>query len=197
MAFIEGILCEIGHFIKYCFGSLFGYSVGKTAGNLSFNTINKVMSFLCHDLSFFLAHGTPYKVASSEAVSGKVTNNLHNLLLINNTAVSILKNRLKCRRRILNITGIIFAPNIFGYEIHRTRTIERNSGYKVLKTARFKLLHELLHATAFKLENTFRLSGGNHCIDIFVSVGKVINIHIYSMYTLYFIYGVFNNGQCS
>ena len=93
MGFIKCIFCKINHIIIDLVCSLLGNPVCNTSRNsLGLISINKILAFLLHHSCLLFSHCTAHKIASSKRVSGKAHYNLHNLFLINNTAVSRCKN---------------------------------------------------------------------------------------------------------
>ena len=101
MGFIKCILCKIDHCVINIIGNFFVNSVFDTARHtcrnlfacclcllyLAFITVYKDIPLLFHDGYLFLAHGTAYIVTASHRISAKVTDYLHDLLLVYDTAV--------------------------------------------------------------------------------------------------------------
>ncbi len=144
------------------FRNAFGYAARNA---LFFIAVYEILSFLFHDGLFFLGHGSPHKVAPPHSISCEVANYLHHLLLINYTAVGGREYMLKLRTVIAYRSRVIFTLYISGNKIHRSRTVQRYSGYHILKAGRLKLLHEILHAGTFKLKNSFAFSAAYHIED--------------------------------
>ena len=95
MGLIEGILCKIDHFIIYFVRSLLVNTVFYTSRHIiCFISIHEDLALFLHHVALFLGHGTAQKVASSQCVSGQVTHDLHDLLLIDDTSVCRLQYRL-------------------------------------------------------------------------------------------------------
>ena len=169
MRFVKGILRKIDHFVIYFISNFLGNAVCNTTLNtLGFITIYEVLAFCLHDLFFFLSHRTAYQIASAKTISGQTAHDLHYLLLIHNTAIRRCQDRLKLRAVIHNAVTVIFALYILWNEIHRTRTVQRISCQNIFHTLWFKLRHKALHATAFQLEDTVRLTGTDHVKHFFV-----------------------------
>ena len=57
---------------------------------------------------------------------------------------------------------VILSSDILRNEIHRTRTIQRNSGNNIFQVMRLQFLHEPFHSGTLKLEHTICLT----CSDI-------------------------------
>ncbi len=56
--------------------------------------MHKIFALLLHNIRLFLAHRAAHQVAAPQRISAKVAHNLHNLLLIDDTAIGGRKNRL-------------------------------------------------------------------------------------------------------
>ena len=159
MRFIERILCKIDHLIVDLVCNLLRNTICNAARNaLCFISVNKVLALFFHDGGFFLGHRTAPQVASSKRVTRQITYDLHNLLLIYDTAICRLQNRLQLRAVILDRIRVIFTTDILRDKIHRTRTVQGNSRDHILKTLRLQFLHEVFHTRTFQLEHTVRTS---------------------------------------
>ena len=89
MGFVKRILGKICHFIINLIGSLLVNTICNTAWYTFLRiSVHKILAFLCHDIGFLLGHGAAHKVASSKGISCQITHDLHNLLLIDDTAIS-------------------------------------------------------------------------------------------------------------
>ena len=150
MGFVEGILCKVHHLVINMGSYGFRDTVALTARYVLFCvTVDKVSSFFFHDGLLLFTHGTTHQVASSKAVTAQVTDNLHNLLLINNTAVGRRKNRLQLRTVVCHHASAVLSLNILGNKVHGAGTIEGNTRNNIFQVFRTKLLHEALHTAAF------------------------------------------------
>ena len=155
MRFIKCILCKIYHFIIDFIRCRLVDSICNTSRNsLCFISINEVLALFFHDRGLLFGHCSTYQVASAQSITGQVTHDLHNLLLIYDTSISRLQNRLQLRAVITNRVRTVFAPDILRNEIHRARTVQGNSRDYIFKALRFQFFHEVLHSRAFKLEHT-------------------------------------------
>ncbi len=147
---VKCILCKIHHLIKDMVCNLFRNSILNTARNVFFFiAIDKALPFLNHNRCLFLRHSSANQVTPPIAVARKVPNDLHNLFLVYDTAISRRKNRLQLRTFVNDLFGCILSLNIFRNKIHRAGTVERNSGDDILHTAGLKLLHKVFHSGAF------------------------------------------------
>ena len=91
MRLIEGILRKVCHLIVDLVCDLLGDAIGDTARNPLFHiSVNEILALFCHNRSFLLGHGTAHQVASSKSIACKITDDLHNLLLVYDTAIGRL-----------------------------------------------------------------------------------------------------------
>src|SRR5699024_3049617 len=101
MGLVEGVLGKIHHLIIDFSCHLFRNSVFHTAGNaLLLISVNEVVPLLFHHGLLLFTHGTAHQIASSHGVSAQIPHDLHNLLLVDNTAVGGLQNVLQLRIEI-------------------------------------------------------------------------------------------------
>ena len=88
MGLVERIFGEIHHHIVDLSGCLLVNAVGNTAGDILLRVaVDEVGPLFFHDGLFLLTHGTAHQIASSQSITRQITNDLHYLFLIYNTAV--------------------------------------------------------------------------------------------------------------
>ena len=88
MGLIEGVFGEIRHVVKDLVGRLFVDAVGRTAlYSLFLVAVNEILPLPGHNVRLFLGHGTAHQVAPSQGIPGQVPDDLHDLLLVHDTAV--------------------------------------------------------------------------------------------------------------
>ena len=176
MRLVEGVFGEIGHLVKDAVCHRFGDSVRKAAGNSRLRVaVHKILPLLGHHLCLFLTHGAAHQVASAVAVSGEVTHDLHNLLLVHDAAVGRLQNGPQLLALVGDMLLIVLALDVLRNEIHGTRAIEADAGDDILKALRLQLLHKGFHSRAFQLEDALGLAGGEKLIHFRVIVGYRID----------------------
>ena len=134
MGLVKRILGEVYHGIVNTVCSLFINAICHAALNATrFVSIHKALPFGINDILLFLTHGTADIICLSHRIAGKFLHDLHNLLLIDDTSVGRFKDRLQLRCHIGNRILIILSLDIVWDKIHRTRPVQRNSGYNVLE----------------------------------------------------------------
>ena len=134
MGFVEGVLCKIDHFVVNLVGHLLGNASGDTAGHpLLRVAVHEIAALLFHDGRLFLGHGTAHQIASAQRIPGQLLHDLHDLLLVNDTAVGRFQDGLQLRAVVGDRLGMVFAPDVLGNEIHGARTVQGNTGDDVLQ----------------------------------------------------------------
>ena len=198
MGLVEGVFCKIHHVIINTACHLFADSLGNTAGHALFLiSIDKVCALLFHNRLLLLTHGTAHKVTSPKGIPAQIPDNLHNLLLIDNTAIGRLQNRLQLGTGIGNRMMLVLSHNIFRNKIHGAGTIQGNSRDNILQILRLQLLHEILHAGTFQLEHPFCLSCSDGSQYLRVIIINIIDINPLSRAFLNIIYRIMDNRQGS
>ena len=146
MGFIKGIGGEADHLIIDLIGNLLGDTIGNAAlYPLFLVSIDKVLPLRLHHLCLLFGHGTAHQITSSVTVARQAPHDLHHLLLIDDAAVSGCKDRLKLWTVISNGIPIASSRNILWNKVHRTRTIQGNTGHDLCHALRLQLFHKLLH----------------------------------------------------
>ena len=134
MGLVERVFCKIHHFRVNFQTDLFRNAPGHTAGHALLGiAVNEIRPFFFHDRLLFLAHRTANQVASSHRVAAEVAHNLHNLLLIHDTAVGRRQDRFQLRTGIGDFVMIVFSFNIFWNKVHRPGTVQGNTRDDILQ----------------------------------------------------------------
>ena len=150
MGLVKRIFCEVNHLIIDMIGGCLGNSPGNASRDLLLRiSIDKVLALLFHDCRFLFRHGTAYKIGSAHGIACKIPHNLHDLLLVHNTAIGWLQDRLHLRAVIAYTLRMAFPVYVLWNKVHRTRSVKGNAGNDVLKTGRLQVFHKACHATGF------------------------------------------------
>ena len=138
MGLVEGIFGEIHHFPVNLQSHLFRNPPADAARHPFFRiSVDEVVPFFFHHSLLLFAHGPAYQVAAAHGVAAQIPDDLHDLLLVDDAAVSRLQDRLELRAGIGDGSVLIFAADIFGNKIHGARTIQGNARDDVLQALRF------------------------------------------------------------
>ena len=193
---IESILRKVCHLIVDLVCDLLGNAVGDTARNPLFHiSVNEILALFCHNRSFLLGHGTAHQVASSKSIACKITDDLHNLLLVYDTAIGRLQDGLHLRAVITDGIRTVFSADVLRNEIHGTRTVKGNSRDDILKALRLQFLHEVFHSGTLELEHAVSTSCSERIQYFFVVVINFLHIQENAGTLFYHFYRVLDNGQ--
>ena len=126
---VEGILSKADHVVKYFLGSMLRNTIANAARDFHISfligfTVDKVLLFLQHYIHLFLGHSTTHQVGTTVAVAAQVTNNLHNLFLINKTAIGNIQNRGQCVVHIFDVLRVLLVFYILRNGVHRARSVK-------------------------------------------------------------------------
>ena len=156
MGLVESIFGKIHHLVINPAGSTLRNPPRNTAGNAFLRIAkDKIRPLLFHNRLFFLAHGPAHQIAPPHGIAAQIPHNLHDLFLIDDTAICGRQYWFQFRTGIGNIPFTVFPFDIFGDKIHGARTIQGNPRNDVFQVLRFQFLHESFHAPAFYLEDPF------------------------------------------
>ena len=88
MGLVEGVFCKVNHLIVDVVCGLLVNPIVHTALNpFRLAAVDKVLALLLHNRRLFLTHGAAHQIAASHGVSGQITHNLHNLLLVHDASI--------------------------------------------------------------------------------------------------------------
>ena len=198
MGFVKSVSCEIDHLIINMICSLLINAILNTALYVFFLiAVHKILAFLLHDRRLLLGHGTAHQIASAHGIARQIANDLHNLFLVDDTAIGRSQNMLQLRTFICDGGLIILSFQITRNEIHRSRTIERNSRNDILQVFGPQLLHEAFHSRTLQLEDAIALSGANGCQDIFIIIINFFHNQMNAVVFLCLTHRILNDSQGS
>ena len=196
VGFVKSILGEIHHRIVDMVGHLGADAVCHTPRHPFLRiAVGEVFAFLLHHILLLLTHGTAHQIAASHGVAAQILHDLHDLLLINNTAIRGGQNRLQLRAVIGDGLRIILALDIFRDKIHRARPVKGYSRDHVLQAARFQLLHKALHPAAFQLEHAVRPAGADGRKHRLIVIVDGVNVDEDARASLHHLHRVLDHRQ--
>ena len=198
MGLVKRIFRKIDHFVIDMVGCFLADSIVNTALYPFFLiSVDKILTLLFHNSSLFLWHGTAHQIASSHGIACQIPNNLHYLLLIHNTPVGRPQNRFQLRTVIGNRWAIIFSLEISGNEIHRSRTIQRNSRNDILQIFRLQLFHKAFHSRTFQLKDSITFSRANGCQNVLIIIINCFHVQVNAISSLHLLCRILNHSQSS
>ena len=177
MGFIKSVLREVGHVVEYAAGHLLADAPGRAAGHpLLLVSVDEVGPLLLHDGLLLLAHGPAHQVAAAQGVAAQIPDDLHHLLLVDDTAVGGGQDGLQLRAGIDYILVVIFSLDVFRDEVHGPGAVQGDACDDVLQVLGAQLFHEAPHPAAFQLEHAVRLPGAYGCQDLGVIVVDAVDV---------------------
>ena len=166
---IERISRELRYVVKDLSRDRLGYAVGDRTGNFPalfvFSAVDKCLAVFFHEGGLLLRHGAADVVGLAHREAREISNDLHDLFLIDHTSVGHVQDRLEERMIVLNGRRIVTGRHIFRDLVHRARTVKRDARDNVLKRGRFQVDHKRCHARTFKLEHTLGVAAADHLKD--------------------------------
>ena len=124
-----------------------------------------------------LTHSLTQCIALASRKIGQLTGQQHHLLLIHRDTVCVFQILLHTRYVVFHRVTSLFTVDKVGYIVHRSRTVKRIHGNKVLECGRLQFAQILLHAGGFELE---RPDGASVAIQtIGGRVRNVQCVHVY------------------
>ena len=119
MGFIESVFGEAYHLVKNFLRDGFRNAVSHTARNLHVPvfigfTVDEVFFFLQHNVHLLFSHSPADHVGSTVGITTQIPNNLHHLLLVDQTSIGYRQNRLQAFMDIFDLIRMLFIFNIVG-----------------------------------------------------------------------------------
>ena len=104
---------------------------------------------------------------------------------------------LQLRTIIVDGVWTVLAPDVLGDKVHRSRTIQGNSGDHILQAMRLQFFHKALHSATLQLEHTVCTSGSKRIQHFLVVIIYFLHIKGYAVIFLYIFYCVVDYSQGS
>ena len=174
VGFVEGIARERLDEIIYLLSFLICISLVGRA-------LKKTLLLSTHHGADLLAHCLAHNVGLAQRVAGELLGDEEHLVLIDDHAVSLVKDFREVRMRIVDFLKPVLGMNVGWDVLHRAGPVERHHGREVLDRGWSQLLHIPGHPAGFELEHSERLSPGEHVIRPGVSIRQVRDIKLRTM----------------
>ena len=151
----------------------------NTAGNpLLRIAVYKNLPFRFDDLHLLFGNRTANIVCLSHRIATQTAENLNNLLLIDNTAIGDLQNRLQKRGLISNLPAVQLVGNEFGNGIHWAGSVQRHDCGHIFNRGRTHINAHAGNACRFQLENALGLAFCQHFKGFRVVIRHLVDIEI-------------------
>ena len=197
MGLIKCIICKGNNFIIQRLGNLLPDTVGNTAGNsLLLITVDKDFPLRLNDLHFLLGNCTANIVRLPHGVTTQAAENLNDLLLVDNTAISNLQNWLQLRALIGDFLMIELILNKLWNRVHGAGTVESNNCGNIFNAICLHAHTNTGHTGGFQLEYTLGFAFRQH----FKGLGVIVRDLIHGEFRIEFLdlqFRVTDNRQIS
>ena len=134
MAFIEGVGRKTRHFIVDLVGDFLGDAIGDTAR--AFVTrlgaaVDKMLAFCLHHRVLLFAHGTADVICLSERETSQLTEYLHDLFLVDDTAVGDVEDMGQLWGLIADFVRLVAVAQVGGDRIHGAGPVQADQSDNV------------------------------------------------------------------
>ena len=140
---------------------------------------------LRHLRGFFLTHRAAQQVGAAERIIGQHLSDLHDLFLVDDDPVGILKQRLELRKVVDDLAlAVLTLDKVIDHAgAQWAGTVEGADGDDIFEAVRLQFDQKLLHAARLKLEDTGRLTTGQELVGLRIVVlhRPQIEIRLFAM----------------
>ena len=140
--------------------------------------MDKVDALLFQLLELFLAHRAPHHIRLAKRVSRQRLENLHDLLLIDHTAVGDGQDGFQKRVLVGHLFRIVAAFGVARDILHRAGAVQRDHRRNILNRLRAQVHHHVRHAARFQLEHAHGAALPKHLVGRLVIKRYVVHPEI-------------------
>ena len=194
--FVKAVVCELDKHIVYLVSRFLWYSVLDATGDF-IAAVYEHGAFFIHRRLFLFAHHAADIVRAAHGIARKLANDLHDLFLINNDAVSNVEYRFELFVYVFYLVRCAAVADIVGYIVHRTGTVQRYTRYYFFEVGRLQLAHKALHATRFELEHRFGIAAADQLVHRFIVITELEEVESFARRLLYVVERLFDICQRS
>ena len=163
MGLVKGVVCKGDDFIIDGLAHRFRHAVGDATSNaLLLVTIDEDLSLCLDDFHLFLGNGPANIIRLTHGITAQTAKNLNNLLLVDNTAVGYLQDRLQQGRLIGDLFPVQLIFDKGGDRIHGTGTVKGHDCRNIFNRTGLHVHTDTGHARRFQLENALGLTLPEH-----------------------------------
>ena len=163
MGFVKGIVGKGNDLIIKGLGHMLGNAIGHAAGDiLRFITVDEDLALFLDDLHLLFGDGAADVVRLAHSIAAKGTEDLNNLLLVDNTTIGNFQDRLQFRAFISDFLMIQLIFNEFWNGIHGAGTIQGDDSRNIFNTAGLHTDTDTGHTGRFQLEYALSLAFCQH-----------------------------------
>ena len=197
MRLVERVICKIHDLIKDGFRRLLIHAALHRAVNAQLLIAeNEVGALFFQLLHLLFGHRTAHHVRLAERIARHHAEYLHDLFLIDHTAVGDVQNILEQRMLVFDLRRVVLARDIARNRLHRSRTVQGDDRRDIFNRVRLESGHDICNARTFKLEYTAGLSLREHLIGRVVLQRDFIQAER-RIHLLHHLFGIRQNSQIS
>ena len=167
MALVEGIGREALHLVEDLVGDCLRDAVRQTPHTAVgiLRTVQENLALADHLLMLLFRHVPAHNIRTPVAVARQLPADLHDLLLIDDTAVGFAEDALKHGVQVGDFRPAVAVLDIRPDAVHRSRTVQGKRRDDVLHVLRSERRQEVPHTVAFELEHAGGIAGGDQPVD--------------------------------
>ena len=179
VSLIEGVVGEIVDLVIDGLCRRLGDAVLDTAADTAtLITVDEGVALFFDLLGLFLGDGAAHHVGLSEGEAAQLLEDLNDLLLVDDTAVSHRQNRLKGGMLVGNEFGIVLAGDKARDRLHRAGSIQGDNSGNIFNRMGLETKAHTGHAGGLHLEHAGGLTRRQHLKDLIIMVGDVLKAEI-------------------
>ena len=156
---------------------------------------DKRLALLLHFLDLLFAHRAAQQIRRAERKASEQLRRLHDLLLINQDAVSFFGNFFEQRMLVFDFNFAVPALDEIRNQIHRSRAIQRNERGDMFDGTDLKLFAQVAHPARFQLKYAERFRTVQEVVSFFIVERQRVNRHVNALRALDHFAGVADDGQ--
>ena len=176
MGLIEGIVGKFHDLIVDGLGRSLRHAVGNAAGDiLSRVTIHEDLSLRLDDLHFLFGNGAADIICLAHGIAAQLLENGNHLLLVDDTAVGDLQNRLQMGCLVTDLAGVLLAGDKLRDGIHGAGAIQRHDCRHIFDGGGLHIDAHAGNAGRLQLENALGLALSQHGKGLRVIIRHLID----------------------
>ena len=178
---VEGVVCKVQHLVKDVVCHLLGHAVGGTAADVFLRVAeDEVLPLGFQHVKLLFGHGPAHHVGLAQTVASQQAENLHDLLLIDNTAVGDRKHLFQQRMLVSDGAGVVLALDVGVDVLHGAGTEQGHDSGDILHAVGLEPHGNVGHAGRFHLEHAAGLALAQHLEHRLVVVVQIFPVQLFS-----------------
>ncbi len=181
VSFVEGIVCKVQHLVKDVVCHLLRHAVGGASADVFLRIAeNEVVPLGLQHVKFLFGHGAAHHVGLAQTVACQQAEDLHDLLLIDDTAVSDRQHLFQQRVLVPDGAGVVLALDIGVDVLHGAGAEQGHDSGDVLHAVGLEPHGNVGHAGRFHLEHTAGLTLAQHLKNRLIVIVQIVPVQFLS-----------------